>query len=205
MKTNKDKRIILGLAGNIGVGKTSVLERLSIRWGWDLYKEPASENPYLKLYYREPERWGLHSQIYFLVNRFEEELKLSSLSKSYILDRTIYEDGEIFARVALGDEEYKTYYKFYRLAQRYLCKPDLIVYLKAPVDILISRIRKRKRLEENSISIEYLAKLNELYEDWAKSFKKALLVTYDATEDIIDNFEKLANFIEEYLKDSSFK
>lgn len=205
MKTNRDKKIILGIAGNIGVGKTSVLERLSIRWGWALYKEPASENPYLKLYYREPERWGLHSQIYFLVNRFEEELRLSSLSKSYILDRTIYEDGEIFARIALGEEEYKTYYKFYRLAQRYLCKPDLIVYLKAPVDILISRIQKRKRIEESSISLEYLAKLNQFYEDWAKNFKETLLVTYDASEDIIDNFEKLANFIEGYLKDSSFK
>ena len=200
MKLNADKRIILGIAGNIGVGKTSILERLSNRWGLALYKEPALENPYLKLYYREPERWGLHSQIYFLVNRFEEELRLSSLCKSYILDRTIYEDGEIFARIALGEEEYKTYYKFYTLAQKYLCKPDLIVYLKAPVDILMSRIQKRGRMEESDISLEYLAKLNNLYEEWAKNFKAVPLVIYDASEDMIDNFERLADFIEKNVK-----
>ncbi|MCX7795279.1 MAG: deoxynucleoside kinase [bacterium] len=193
-------RIILGISGNIGVGKTTLVERLAKYWGWDFYKEPAGENPYLKLYYEEPERWGLHSQIYFLANRFEEELRLSNLGKSYILDRTIYEDGEVFAKIALREKEYKTYLKLYKLAIRYLPKPNLIIYLRAPVDVLMKRIKKRKRKEEGLISYEYIEKLNEAYEEWLKGFKKTKVVVYDAKEDIIENIELLISLIEREMK-----
>lgn len=193
-------RVILGISGNIGVGKTTLVEYLAKHWGWYFYKEPAEENPYLKLYYKEPERWGLHSQIYFLTNRFEEELRLSNLGSSYILDRTIYEDGEVFAKIALKEKEYKTYLKLYRLAVRYLPKPDLIIYLRAPVDILIKRIKKRKRKEEGLISYEYIEKLNMAYEEWLKGFKGSRLIVYDAKEDIIENIESLMSLIEREIK-----
>lgn len=193
-------RIILGISGNIGVGKTTLVERLAEHLDWDFYKEPAEENPYLKLYYEEPERWGLHSQIYFLTNRFEEELRLSNLGKSYILDRTIYEDGEVFAKIALKGKEYKTYLKLYRLAVRYLPKPNLIIYLRAPVDILIERIKKRKRKEEGLISYEYIERLNRAYEEWLKEFKCVKVVVYDAKEDIIENIESLISLIEREIK-----
>lgn len=193
-------RVILGISGNIGVGKTTLVEYLAKHWGWHFYREPAEENPYLKLYYKEPERWGLHSQIYFLTNRFEEELRLSNLGSSYILDRTIYEDGEVFAKIALKEKEYKTYLKLYRLAVRYLPKPDLIIYLRAPVDILIKRIKKRKRKEEGLISYEYIEKLNMAYEEWLKGFKGSRLIVYDAKEDIIENIESLMSLIEREIK-----
>ncbi len=193
-------RIILGISGNIGVGKTTLVERLAEHFGWDFYKEPAEENPYLKLYYEEPERWGLHSQIYFLTNRFEEELRLSNLGRSYILDRTIYEDGEVFAKIALREREYNTYLKLYRLAVRYLPKPNLIIYLRAPIDILIERIKKRKRKEENLISYEYIERLNRAYEEWLKEFKYVKVVVYDAKEDIIENIESLISLIEREIK-----
>lgn len=194
------KRIILGISGNIGVGKTTIVECLARYWNWAFYKEPAEENPYLKLYYTEPERWGLHSQLYFLSNRFEEELRLSRLGKSYILDRTIYEDGEVFARIALGEEEYKTYLKLYKLALRYLPKPDLIVYLKAPISVLIERIRKRERKEEELISYDYIERLDKAYEEWLKGFKRVPILLYDAEEDMIERMQDLISFIEGYIK-----
>lgn len=193
-------RIILGISGNIGVGKTTLVERLAEHLGWDFYKEPAEKNPYLKLYYEEPERWGLHSQIYFLTNRFEEELRLSNLGRSYILDRTIYEDGEVFAKIALKEKEYKTYLKLYRLAVRYLPKPNLIIYLRAPIDILIERIKKRNRKEERLISYEYIERLNRAYEEWLKEFRCVRVVVYDAKEDIIENIESLISLIEREIK-----
>ncbi|MGC8972094.1 MAG: deoxynucleoside kinase [bacterium] len=195
-----DKRIILGISGNIGVGKTTIVEYLARYWDWAFYKEPVEENPYLKLYYREPKRWGLHSQLYFLSNRFEEELRLSRLGKSYILDRTIYEDGEVFARIALEKEEYKTYLKLYRLALKYLPKPDLVVYLKAPIDVLIERIRKRKREEEELISYDYIERLNNAYEEWLKGFKKAPVLIYNAEEDMVEKIGDLISLIEGYIK-----
>jgi len=194
------KRIILGISGNIGVGKTTIVECLARYWNWAFYKEPAEENPYLKLYYAEPERWGLHSQLYFLSNRFEEELRLSRLGKSYILDRTIYEDGEVFARIALGEEEYKTYLKLYKLALRYLPKPDLIVYLKAPISVLIERIRKREREEEELISYDYIERLDKAYGEWLKGFKRVPILLYDAEEDMVERMQDLISFIEGYIK-----
>lgn len=198
-------RIILGISGNIGVGKTTLVEYLARHWGWDFYKEPAGENPYLSLYYREPERWGLHSQIYFLTNRFEEESRLSRLGRSYILDRTIYEDGEIFAKIALKEREYKTYLKLYRLAVRYLPKPNLIIYLRAPIDVLIERIKRRRRKEEVLISYEYLERLNTAYEEWLKRFKLCRIAVYPAKEDIVENIDALVDFIEREIKSLTVK
>jgi deoxyadenosine/deoxycytidine kinase len=195
-----DRRIILGISGNIGVGKTTLVESLARHFDWEFYREPAEENPYLELYYREPERWGLHSQLYFLTNRFEEELRLSKLQRSYILDRTIYEDGEVFVRIALMEEEYKTYLKLYRLALKYLPKPDIIIYLKAPVDVLLKRIKKRKRQEEDLISYGYLERLNEAYEEWLKKFKKVPVLVYNAEEDVIERLEEFIGFVESCLK-----
>lgn len=197
-----NKRIILGISGNIGVGKTTVVEILAKYLNWEFYKEPAGENPYLKLYYEDPSRWGLHSQIYFLVNRFEEESRLSRLNRSYLLDRTIYEDGEIFARIALKGDEYRTYLKIYKLAINYLPAPDLILYLKAPIETLMERIKLRGREEEKLITYHYLLQLNSLYEKWVASFKRVPIVTYSIERDINDNVEldRLLSFIEEILR-----
>ncbi|HON73082.1 MAG TPA: deoxynucleoside kinase, partial [bacterium] len=135
-------------------------------------------------------------------SRFEEERRLSNLNKSYILDRTIYEDGEIFARIALKGDEYKTYLKLYRLAINYLPGPDLIIHLKAPIDVLIDRIKKRGREEESRISYQYLSTLDSLYENWIRTFKRVPIVIYNIERDINERAEfiRLLNFIEERLK-----
>lgn len=196
------KRVILGISGNIGVGKTTVVEMLAKYLKWDFYREPAGENPYLRLYYEDPTRWGLHSQVYFLTRRFEEEKRLSKLNRPYLLDRTIYEDGEIFAKIALKDDEYKTYLKLYRLAISYLPSPNLIIYLRAPIEVLVDRIKKRARDEEKLISYQYLSRLNSLYEDWLRTFKKVPIVIYNIEKDINEKEEtaRLIRFIEENLK-----
>lgn len=196
------KRLILGISGNIGVGKTTLVEMLAKYLKWEFYREPVEENPYLRLYYEDPIKWGLHSQVYFLTRRFEEEKRLSRLGTSYLLDRTIYEDGEIFAKIALRGDEYKTYLKLYRLAIAYLPSPDLIIYLKAPIEVLVERIKRRARDEDRLISYQYLSRLNSLYEDWLRTFKMVPVVIYNIEGDVDEKVEvaRLLNFIGENLK-----
>jgi deoxyadenosine/deoxycytidine kinase len=168
------KRLIL-VAGNIGSGKTSLTERIGERLGFRTAFESVADNPYLPNFYTDMRHWSFHLQVYFLGHRAEQHLEMWNDSRSAIIDRSIYEDAFIFARALyqmgnLTELDYQTYLRLFYLVIKILPVPSLLVYLKAPVPVLLKRIRRRGRDIETSISADYLSLLNSFYEDWITSF-----------------------------------
>lgn len=175
------KRFV-AIAGNIGVGKSTLTELLSQRLGWEPFFEAVDDNPYLSDFYQNMERWGFHSQIYFLSRRLRHHWQLLQRSNSVVQDRTVYEDAEVFARNlyrqgSLNERDYSSYSELYDVVTTVLPPPDLIVYLRASVATLEKRIRKRGRSYEKSISTEYLEQLNQLYETWIANFSLCPVLT----------------------------
>ena len=163
----------LAIAGNIGVGKTELTTRLSAELGWMAYYEPVIQNPYLDDFYADMSRWSFHLQIYFLSERFKAQVQIGGSPLPFIQDRTIYEDAEIFARVlhdqgSMTEVDYRNYTSLFHVLVGFLRKPDLIVYLKASPDVLMERIARRGRASEQSISRDYIARLNDAYDDWMR-------------------------------------
>ena len=178
------KRYVI-VAGNIGVGKSSLVELLCKKLGWQPFFEPESENPYLADFYQNMSVWGFHSQIFFLSHRLELHQHLQSFPTSIILDRSIYEDAEIFARNLrlqghLSPRDYQTYRTLYESVARLLPPPDLVIYLRASLATLVERITRRGRAYEASIDPNYLAQLNDLYEDWINGFTLCPVLTVPA-------------------------
>ena len=170
----KTKTSFIGLAGNIGVGKTTFTKLLSEKLNWTPFFESVSDNPYLSDFYSDMKRWSFNLQIFFLHKRFEMHQKMSASLMSVIQDRTIYEDLEIFARNLyqlgkLSQRDWDNYCGLFKVMNSYLKKPDLIIYLKADTDTLLSRIKKRGRDYENSIDSEYIHTLNISYDRWIES------------------------------------
>ena len=175
------KRLIL-LAGNIGAGKTSLTERTGERLGWKTAYESVADNPYLPNFYENMKDWAFHLQVYFLGHRAEQHIYLAELPESAILDRSIYEDAYIFARALnhmdnLSDRDYQAYLRLYRLIVAHLPKPDLLIYLQAPVSVLMERIRRRARDIETSIDEGYLNLLERFYEEWIQDFDLCPVLT----------------------------
>ena len=175
------KRLIL-LAGNIGVGKTSLTKRIGERLGWKTAYESVSDNPYLPDFYESMKDWSFHLQVFFLGHRTEQHIYLSELSDSAIVDRSIYEDAHIFARALhhlgnLCDRDYKSYLRLYRLIINNLPKPDLLIHLEAPVPVLMERIRRRARDIEIGIDDNYLTLLERFYREWIESFDLSPVLT----------------------------
>ena len=173
---NKIPKPFIGLAGNIGVGKTTFTKTMSERCGWQPFYESVSDNPYLNDFYKDMKRWSFNLQIYFLHKRFEMHKIMNNLDEGTIQDRTIYEDVEIFAKNLhelgnISDRDYENYSGLFSVMVSYLKKPDLIVYLRASTNTLLSRIEKRGRNYEGSISTEYLDSLNISYDRWINSEK----------------------------------
>jgi len=163
----------LAIAGNIGVGKTELTTRLSAELGWMAYYEPVIQNPYLDDFYADMSRWSFHLQIYFLSERFKAQVQIGASALPFIQDRTIYEDAEIFARTlhdqgSMTDVDYRNYTSLFHVLVSFLRKPDLIIYLKASPDVLMERIARRGRASEQSISRDYIARLNRAYDDWMR-------------------------------------
>ena len=163
----------LAIAGNIGVGKTELTDRLSAELGWTAYYEPVIQNPYLDPFYADMTRWSFHLQIYFLSERFKAQVEIGKSAQPFIQDRTIYEDAEIFARVlreqgSMTDVDYQNYTSLFEILVSYLRKPDLIIYLKASPEALMERIAKRGRESEKGIGIDYISRLNRAYDSWMK-------------------------------------
>jgi deoxyadenosine/deoxycytidine kinase len=161
----------LAIAGNIGVGKTELTDRLSRELGWYAYYEPVIQNPYLDPFYQDMKRWAFHLQIYFLSERFKAQVTIGESGGAFIQDRTIYEDREIFARTLheQGDMtrvDFDNYTALFDILARFLRKPDLILYLKASPETLMERIAQRGRESEKSITVDYLARLGRAYDDW---------------------------------------
>lgn len=163
----------LAIAGNIGVGKTELTNRLASELGWAAYYEPVIQNPYLDPFYRDMPRWSFHLQIYFLSERFKAQVQIGSSALPFIQDRTIYEDAEIFARTlhaqgSMTEVDYENYRALFGVMVDFLRKPDLILYLKASPKTLMDRISRRGRESERSISLDYITRLNEAYDDWMR-------------------------------------
>jgi deoxyadenosine/deoxycytidine kinase len=172
----------IAVAGNIGVGKSTLVDLLSKELGWTPFYEPVTENPYLSDFYDDMQTWGFHSQIYFLMRRLRIHRKLMDIKGSVIQDRSVYEDAEIFARNlyfqnAINQRDYDTYQELYHVLVEFLPPPDLVIYLRASEKTLVDRISKRGRDYEQMISVDYLADLNQLYEDWVKHFELCPILT----------------------------
>jgi deoxyadenosine/deoxycytidine kinase len=175
------KRIIV-LAGNIGTGKTSLTERLGARLGWLTAFESVADNPYLPDFYADMHAWSFHLQIFFLGHRAQQYLKLAASPQSTILDRSIYEDAYIFSRALnemgnLTERDYLAYRRVFDLVVTHLPPPDLLIYLKAPVPVLMDRIHRRGRAIEGGISAEYLSLLDSFYNDWMETFDVCPVLT----------------------------
>lgn len=175
------KKIIV-VAGNIGVGKTSLTERIGARMSWMTGYESVSDNPYLPDFYADMKNWSFHLQVYFLGHRADQYLQIAKDPRSAILDRSIYEDAYIFARALhhmgnLSERDYMSYRRIFELVVNSLPAPHLLVYLKAPVEVLMERIHKRARGIETGITAEYLCLLDRFYDDWLRSFDLCPVLT----------------------------
>jgi len=177
----------IAIAGNIGVGKSTLARLLSQRLEWQPFYEPVTENPYLSDFYKDMRAWGFHSQIFFLSHRLQIHLDLVNYPGSVIQDRSIYEDAEIFAQNLflqghLSERDWKTYWTLYQSMTEFLPPPDLVIYLRASEKTLLERISHRNRDYEKKIQPEYLKELNQLYENWILGFTLCPVLTVPADD-----------------------
>jgi deoxyadenosine/deoxycytidine kinase len=172
----------VAVAGNIGVGKSTLVSKLCASLGWEPFYEPVAENPYLADFYQEMKRWAFHSQVFFLTHRLRIHQQIIEYTNSVIQDRSVYEDAEIFAQNLynqghISDRDFETYWDLYQVLSKFLPPPDLVVYLRASVPNLKERIETRGRVYERTIQEEYLARLNDLYELWVENFNLCPVLT----------------------------
>jgi deoxyadenosine/deoxycytidine kinase len=175
------KRLVL-VAGNIASGKTSLTERLGARLGWRTGFESVDDNPYLADFYGDMLKWSFHLQVFFLGHRAEQHTELAASPDSAIADRSIYEDAHIFARALyhlgnLTERDYRAYRQVYHQVVEGLPRPDLLIYLDAPVKVLMDRINQRGRSIETGISASYLSLLKTFYDEWMLGFDMCPVLT----------------------------
>lgn len=183
----------IAIAGNIGTGKSTLVEFLTRTYGIAPFYEPNDENPYLPDFYQDMNRWAFHSQLYFLSNKFRMHQQLEKVSGVVVLDRTIYEDAEIFA-TALHDmrnftgRDWDTYWNFYQIILGAIRPPDLMIYLRCSMRTLRKRIRLRGRAMEQDIPLSYLKRLEKLYEQWLSNYQygEVLILETDKLDYIND-------------------
>ncbi|MBM1108161.1 deoxynucleoside kinase [Aurantibacter crassamenti] len=191
----------IAVAGNIGAGKTTLTKLLAKHYKWEAHFEDVVDNPYLDDFYNQMERWSFNLQIYFLNHRYRQILEIRESGKDVIQDRTIYEDAYIFAPNlhAMGlmtNRDFQNYSSLFELMESLVQPPDLMIYLRSSIPNLVSQIHKRGRDYENSISIDYLSRLNERYEAWVHSYEKGNLLVIDVDNlDIVENPEDLGVII----------
>ena len=165
----------IAVAGNIGVGKSTLVTMLCKQLKWEPFDEAVGDNPYLADFYADMASWSFHSQIFFLTRRLRSHHQLAQHPTSVVQDRSVYEDAEIFAQNLylqghIKERDYETYRELYETIIQILPPPDLVIYLRASVDTLMDRITLRGRDYERTITPEYLQSLNDLYEDWISNF-----------------------------------
>ncbi len=177
------------ISGNIGVGKTTLSEKISKKFNWELQLEEVKDNPYLDDFYKSMKDWSFHLQIFFLNSRFNQIQKISESNNVVIQDRSIYEDYEVFTKTlydsgVLMEREFNNYKRLYNTILKYINEPDLLIYLRnLNIEKIISNIDKRSRKFEKSIDKEYLKKLNIYYENWIKKHPQEKILTIDLSED----------------------
>ena len=171
----------IGIAGNIGSGKSTLTGMLAEHYGWEPRYESVAGNPYLEDYYADIARWSYNLETYFLAQRFKDVLDIARSPKTIVQDRTIFEGVYIFTanNYALGNlskRDFETYMQLFELMISTVKYPDLLIYLRTSVPVLVSRIQKRGRDYEQAISLEYLAGLNERYERWIAEYPGNVLI-----------------------------
>ncbi len=200
------KKQYIAIAGNIGVGKSTLTSMLSQRLGWEPFLEGVNDNPYLSDFYQDMEKWSFHSQIFFLARRLLHHRQLLDRPHSVIQDRTVYEDAEIFARNlydqgSMHPRDYQTYRDLYEAIMSILPPPTLIIYLQASVATLQDRIKQRGRSYEQKISSQYLEQLNKLYEDWIQNISLCPLLIIPADRlDFVAYNEHLTLIIQKVME-----
>ena len=183
----------VAVAGNIGAGKTTLTKLLAKHFKWEAQLEDVVDNPYLDDFYNQMERWSFNLQVYFLNSRFRQVNQIHDSGKDIIQDRTIYEDAHIFAPNlhAMGlmtNRDFENYSSLFELMESFVKGPDLFIYLRSSIPNLVAQIHKRGRDYENTISIDYLSRLNERYEAWISKYDKGNLLIID-----VDNLDFVAN------------
>lgn len=201
-------RKYIAIAGNIGAGKSTLVDFLRYRFGLTPFFEPNAANPFLVPFYADMERWAFHSQIFFLTHKFRLHQQLTDHPGTVVQDRTLYEDAEVFAEMLyrtkrMTRDEYETYRALYEAIARTLRPPDLMIYLRATVRTVRRRIRLRGRPEEQALPIAYLRRLHGLYEDWFSRYDRSptLVIEVDKLDylqDLVDRIEVIRT-IEKYL------
>ena len=198
----KPKSKYIAVAGNIGAGKSSLTELLAKHFGWEAFYESVDDNPYLADFYEDMRRWSFNLQIYFLSSRFRHQKEMLETQQSLIQDRTIYEDVEIFAKnlhemSLMSDRDFKNYEALFHEMSHYLRPPDLLIYLRAQVPTLVRQIQQRGREYENTIRIDYLERLNRLYEDWIDRYPHDKLIIETDDLDFVNDKEDMGKIIEQ--------
>ena len=197
----------IGIAGNIGSGKTTLTRMLAEHYGWTPKYESVTYNPYLEDYYRDIPRWSYNLETYFLAQRFKDLLEISKSDDVVIQDRTILEGVHIFVENNremgnLSERDYDTYMQIFSLMMSMVSLPDLLIYLRSSVSHLVSHIQKRGRDYEQSMSLDYLGGLNEKYEKWIEGYKgKLLIIDADMLdfENRPEDFESITDKIDAQL------
>jgi deoxyadenosine/deoxycytidine kinase len=203
---------VIAVAGNMGAGKSSLVEWLRQQFGMTPFFEPNDDNPYLADFYEDMERWSFNSQIWFLIRRFnihrDIDRKVRRARRPLVQDRTIYEDAEIFAALLhkqgrMDDRDWAAYCDLYSTLREELRPPDLMIYLRCPLKTLTKRIRQRGRDFERAVPRRYLAALDQLYEQWSEAYDaspKLVVETdrLDYVERLFDRLE-LLRAIEEHV------
>ncbi len=192
----------IAIAGNIGSGKTTLAELLAKHYGYKVLRESTNDNPYLASFYEDMRRWSFNLQIYFLRTRFQQLLNIKRSGASFVQDRTLYEDAYIFApnlnnMGLMNTRDYENYRALFDLMEEFIQPPDLLIYLRGDVPALTRQIQRRGREYEGSISLDYLSKLNDRYDEWVQSYNKGKILTVNIEQyNFADKPEDLGHVID---------
>jgi deoxyadenosine/deoxycytidine kinase len=201
---SEEKKMIkhIAIAGNIGAGKTTLCTQLGKQFGWDVHYESTDNNPYLSDFYNDMQRWSFNLQIFFLNNRYQQVLKILQGDKTVIQDRTIYEDAYIFApnlhdMGLMASRDFENYFSLFKTMSSQIQPPDLLIYLKAGIPTLVDHIQTRGRDYEGSMSLDYLKRLNERYDNWIESYDEGKLLIIHADDiDFKNNPEDVGKVVD---------
>jgi len=191
----------IAIAGNIGAGKTTLCEKLARQFSWVSHFESTEDNPYLADFYNDMQRWSFNLQIYFLNNRYQQVLEILQGDVTVVQDRTIYEDAYIFApnlhdMGLMTSRDFENYFSLFKTMSSQIQAPDLLIYLRSSIPTLVAHIQSRGREYEGSMSLDYLKRLNQRYEQWISGYKDGKLLIINSDEvDFQNNPEDLGQIV----------